>query len=374
MQDHYERINFRHIPNAQLQLSFTGTVMEVMTHLLGPLAQIISSRYGVKVVLIVGTILTSLGLELAAFSTEIWHLYLTQGAIFGAGASLLFTTALSAPPQWFNRRRGLSLGLVSSGTGVGGLVLPFVMTGLNNALGATWTYRIWGLICFGANIISCFLIKEKNQRWSSSNKRLSEVFDLSVIRDMNFIVWLVGSVIAYSGFLVPYFFLPSYVTHLGMSSTDASVFMAALSVSNIIGRISVGFIGDRIGRLNAHLIFTMASGLSSLLIWTFAYSYISIMSFALIFGFFCSSYIALLSPITVAILGMRKFPTGLSVLLLANVVSVFGPSLASGLESVFQSAEPYMVYKMFTGATYLTGALFLLALKIKIAGGLMTKI
>ncbi|KAI9278391.1 major facilitator superfamily domain-containing protein [Phascolomyces articulosus] len=374
MQEHYERVSFRHIPNAQLQLSFTGTLMEIMIHLMGIPVQLLSARYGVKFVLGLGTLLTSLGLELAAFSTEIWHLYMTQGILFGTGASLLFITAMSVPPQWFHHRRGLSLGLVSSGTGVGGLVLPFVMTQLNNVLGATWTYRIWGLVCVGANVISCILIREKNQRWKSSSKqRLGEIFDLSIVRDMNYVIWLIGSVIAYSGFLIPYFFLPSYVTHLGMSSTDASVFMAALSVSNIIGRISVGFIGDHIGRLNAHLIFTMISGLSSLLIWTFAYSYMSIMAFSLVFGFCCSSYIALLSPITVSILGMRKFPTGLSLLLLANVLSICSISLASGLESAI-GAEPYMVYKMFTGTTYVIGGFFLLALKIKLTHGLITKI
>ena len=84
-------------------------------------------------------------------------------------------------------------------------------------------------------------------------------------------------------------------------------------------------------------------------------------------------YFLLVSPITVSILGMRKFPTGLSILLLANVISIFCLSLASGLESVMD-AQPYMVYKMFTGTTYVTGGFFLLALKIKLTGGLIAKI
>ncbi|KAI8142503.1 major facilitator superfamily domain-containing protein, partial [Fennellomyces sp. T-0311] len=372
MQDYYERNTFRHIPNIQLQLSATGTLMEVMIHIMGPLVQIVSSRYGIKAVLVLGTMLTSLGLELAAFSSEVWHLYIAQGIIFGTGASLLYITALSAPAQWFNRRRGLSQGLVSAGTGIGGLVLPFFMTGFNHTMGAGWTYRIWGLICVGANMVSCILIKEKNSQRVRS-KQLGEVFDFSVIRDSNYIIWFLGSITACSGLMIPYFFLPSYVTHLGMSTTDASVFLAALSASNIVGRISVGFIGDKIGRLNAHLIFTTATGISVLLIWTFANSYFSIMAFALTFGYFCSSYIALLSPITVAILGMRKFPTGLTILLLGNGISVLSPSMASALESVI-NAEPYMVYKMFTGVSYIVGAFFLLALKLKLSPGLFTKV
>ena len=71
MQDHYERISFQNIPNAQLQLSFTGTLMEIMIHIMGIPVQLLSARYGVKFVLALGTLLTTLGLELAAFSTEV---------------------------------------------------------------------------------------------------------------------------------------------------------------------------------------------------------------------------------------------------------------------------------------------------------------
>lgn len=41
-------------------------------------------------------------------------------------------------PLWFNKRRGLALGLAASGSGIGGLVLPFVITPLNNNLGVGW--------------------------------------------------------------------------------------------------------------------------------------------------------------------------------------------------------------------------------------------
>lgn len=82
------------VPNSQFQLSFVGTILEVCVNLMGPLSQIIASRFGSKVVLIIGTILATLGLELASFSTEIWHLYLTQGVMFGAGASFLYVVII----------------------------------------------------------------------------------------------------------------------------------------------------------------------------------------------------------------------------------------------------------------------------------------
>ncbi|KAI9496816.1 hypothetical protein BDB00DRAFT_785259 [Zychaea mexicana] len=68
-----------------------------------------------------------LGLELAGFTSQIWHLYLTQGVLFGLGSAFLYVSALSVPSQWFNKRRGLGLGIVTYGAGVGGVVLPFVI-------------------------------------------------------------------------------------------------------------------------------------------------------------------------------------------------------------------------------------------------------
>ena len=45
---------------------------------------------------------------------------------------------MSVPAQWFNKRRGLGLSLVSSGAGVGGVVLPFLVTEMNKKLDSGW--------------------------------------------------------------------------------------------------------------------------------------------------------------------------------------------------------------------------------------------
>lgn len=72
MQDHYDITMFRDsVPNSQFQLSFVGTILEVFVNLMGPLAQIIASRFGSTTVLILGTLMSVLGLELAGFSYQV---------------------------------------------------------------------------------------------------------------------------------------------------------------------------------------------------------------------------------------------------------------------------------------------------------------
>ncbi|KAI9262356.1 major facilitator superfamily domain-containing protein [Phascolomyces articulosus] len=363
-QNHFEQYVFKSVPDAQLQLSFAGTLMEVCVDMMGPMVQILTNKFGYKAVLITGALLMVLGLEMAGFTSQIWHLYLTQGILFGTGASFMFVTAMNACPQWFDKKRGFALGLASSGSGVGGLVLPFILTPLNKSLGIGWSYRILGFVILGCAIVSCVCIRMRSTGAKQPTRKLKELFNFEVLKDLNYCLWVLGSMIGLMGFFIPYFFLPSHASYLGIPTSDGSVIVAVMSASNFLGRIAIGFIADRIGRLNTDILCLLITGISALTIWMFAYTYNVLMAFGVVFGFFCASYFTLLSPITATILGMKRYPTGLSILLLSNVVSVFGPSIASGVESTV-NAEPYLTYKVFTGVVYLLGGLILCVLKIR---------
>ncbi|KAI9496817.1 major facilitator superfamily domain-containing protein [Zychaea mexicana] len=373
MQNHYEEV-FRNVPNAQLQLSFAGTLMELFVDLMGPVFQVLSSRYGIRPVLVLGSLVSVLGLELAGFTTQIWHLYLTQGVLFGAGASLLYVAAMSVPAQWFNKRRGLGLSMVSSGAGVGGVVLPFLVTEMNKKLDSGWTYRILGFVCLAVNVITCLLIKEKYpQQPAAAQQNLREIFDFGILKDTNFLIWVISTMISVMGYFVPFFFLPSYATHLGLSNSDGTSLTAVMAACTCVGRIGIGYISDTIGRINALILGHIVASLAAFLIWVFADNFGVLMAFAVVFGLVCSSYFALMSPITATIVGIDRFPTGLSVLLLTNMIPVFGPTIASAIETRV-SSEPYFSYKMFTGVTFMLGAIILIFLKLKMTKAVLSKI
>ena len=58
---------------------------------------------------------------------------------------------------------------------------------------------------------------------------------------------------------------------------------------------------------------------------------------------------------------------------MTNIISVFGPSIASAIESR-TDAEPYLTYKIFTGVTYIVGGFILIALKFKMTRSFTAKI
>ncbi|KAG1302008.1 hypothetical protein G6F64_011304 [Rhizopus arrhizus] len=372
MQDYYEQYTFAHIQNASLNLSFVGTLALVFMNLGGPFSQILVSVVGIRPVLIIGTIFISLALEMASLSSQIWHLYLSQGILFGLGASCVYMAMMGVAPQWFNRRRGLALGMVASGSGIGGLVIPNIMNSINSSLGPGWTYRVLGFICLFCDVLACILVRARNPA-PKTRKRLSQMIDLSVLKNADYLLFCIGSNIGLFGYFVPYFFLPSYATHIGLSDSQGSSTVTVSAAGNFVGRIMIGFLADRIGKINSNLIFTVITSLSSLLIWTFANSYGSLMAFSAVFGLTSGAYFAQISPITASILGMEKFPSGLSLLLLTNVVPVFGPNIASAIESGVNST-PYFSYKMFTGVAYLVGAVFILILRLRLSRDIFAKV
>ena len=66
----------------------------------------------------------AVGFLLATVSSAPWHLYLTLGGmVVGASVGLAFIGHGAFVPNWFSTRRGLAMGVASSGVGVGSVAL-----------------------------------------------------------------------------------------------------------------------------------------------------------------------------------------------------------------------------------------------------------
>ncbi|KAI8148165.1 major facilitator superfamily domain-containing protein [Fennellomyces sp. T-0311] len=376
MQDYYERDVFGDkVANAPLQLSFVGTFCLIFSNCMGPFGQILGSMWGTRIVLLIGTLFIAVGMIIAGFSTQIWHLYMTQGICFGIGVSFMYVTIMAVAPQYFDRKRGFALGLIASGSGIGGLIMPFIMTPINRSLGGGWTYRILGFICLACDLLACILVKDRVPQ-PRGRKKLSDIIKFDVFKSGSFRIWCGGATMQMIGYFIPFFFVPSHATHLGLSDSQGSSVVAVSAAMNFVGRIVCGYVADRFGLINTNILYLVISSLASFLIWVFAYTYGTLMAYMAIFGFFCGSYFTLVSPITASILGMEKFPTGLSMVLMSNVAAVFGPNIASAVEGAVGGviAEPFFSYKMFAGVAYILAAFVMIWLKLNMNRNIFAKV
>src|SRR4030081_3623388 len=84
-----------------------------------PLIGRLMDRSGPRAVMEIGVALVAGGLLLAPLTTQPWHLYPTIRVMVGAGSTSLGCSGQSPfLPNWFNRRRGLAMGLAFAGVWV----------------------------------------------------------------------------------------------------------------------------------------------------------------------------------------------------------------------------------------------------------------
>jgi MFS family permease len=108
----------------------------------GPLAMAWSKLYSPQVVITAGGFIFGVGYILASFSRSLWQFALTQGVLAGIGTSLAYVPTMAVAPTWFNKRRALAMGIIISGSGVGGMVWPPLLRALITHLGVRNTLRI----------------------------------------------------------------------------------------------------------------------------------------------------------------------------------------------------------------------------------------
>ncbi|KAI8364424.1 major facilitator superfamily domain-containing protein [Blakeslea trispora] len=346
-----------------VELMGVGSVLVICLNIFSPASPILAAWFGVRVTMAIGSVILSLGLCLAGFSTEIWHLYLTQGVMFGVGASLTYMSVVAVIPQWFTTKRGTAMGISSAGSGIGGLALSPMVSHLIGQYGIAWAYRIVGLMAFGICMVGSILIRTRLPPGTERQPVRSPIRP-SMLKDIDFVILLHGLVISLTGYLIPLFYLPKYAASYGISRADSANIVGVACALNAIGRLVIGYFADRVGRLNMYIISCFCAGIFCMAFWPFATTLGSLMAFAVLFGFFCGIYYALAPPITASVVGAENISSGLSILFIASAIAGTGPPIASAIQQVTTN-HGYIGVQMFSGAVYIFGALICIFLKWK---------
>jgi hypothetical protein len=79
------------------------------------------------------------------------------------------------------------------------------------------------------------------------------------------------------------------------------------------------------------------------------------------------------APITAAITGIEKYPSGICLYLLCVAASRFGPSLAGAVQTA-TNKNSFLPQEMFTGIAFILSALITLLLKLKMNPNVFAKI
>lgn len=127
----------------------------------GPFAGYMFDNYGPRTVLLLGSFLHVFGLMMASISTKYYQLLLSQGVCSAIGASCIFTPAVTCISTWFFKKRGMAIGLAASGSSLGGVLFPIIVSRMIKEVGFGWAMRTCAFIILGLMIFANLFLKSR---------------------------------------------------------------------------------------------------------------------------------------------------------------------------------------------------------------------
>ncbi|KAK4519083.1 uncharacterized protein ATC70_009314 [Mucor velutinosus] len=351
-------------PGQMNQLSWIGSICVALFFIIGPINEWVTCKLGYTKMMAIGTIMCPLGLMLASISYEMWHLYLTQGVMFGIGASFIFFPCMAAPQQWFTTRRGLAVGYCMCGSGIGGLIVSNIVQAAIVHLDYRWALRISGFVCFGFSLVATFLVKPP-KAVKMEQESFSELFQKQkkLVKNVQFQIMLLMVTITCFGYLTPAFYLASYAESIGLDPWIGANLGAIMCAVNAVAMLSTGWLSDRAGRINCLFVFTFLSGIFTLAIWTTAKTSAAIWVYVILYGYSGASYLTMYGSSVPEVAGYDNITAANGLLYFTSTFGyMFGSPITSAIISTGENG--YVYAAVYCGLLMSVGGLLCLALRV----------
>ncbi|MBL4741076.1 MAG: MFS transporter [Sneathiella sp.] len=238
--------------------------------ILGRMMDFSSPRY----MLSASAVLVSVGLVLSTYATEPWHIYLTLGVlVVGSGIVMTYVGHSMFLPAWFEKRRGLAIGIAFSGVGIGSIILMPLFQEIITEQG--WREACWlmaGLLITVVVPLNLLLQRKNPQELGlfpdgevpaslggvTSGRAIDPIVDRvwaetewslpKAVRTGTF-WWLCLTCATglYAWYAVQ-IHQTKYLLEIGISPLEASFVLGLVGFAGVVGQIYFGHLSDRIGR------------------------------------------------------------------------------------------------------------------------------
>lgn len=245
------------------QISFAGSLRGLEVGLMAPFIGLLIDRWGTRIFITSGTVLCGLAMFLLSRASSLAMFY-TSFALVALGMSALSpTVTMTTIANWFNKKIGLATGLMHSGVGFSGLMIPLVVLLIDN-FGINKAMVILGIFSLGIIVPISFAIRDrpekygllpdgeiishdKNQKIQTPAPEASSDFGLKeAMRTRAF--WYLALAMLFQLLIVNAVttHMMPYLSSIGIARSTASLIASAVPLSSVIGRLGFGWLSDRI--------------------------------------------------------------------------------------------------------------------------------
>jgi MFS family permease len=317
----------------------------------------LADRVHMRLLLLIAAASYSLGAILSGLANSLWTLNLAFGVLNGGAVGSLVGCLTYAVAQWFSLKKGLALGILLAGMGMGVFISSMTAGMVMDLYGWRGAFVLLGVWATLVNIPAALLIQPRvavgaakehahqpsalqhqpapaipGTRWSTA----------SAVKTWSF--WSLNTTfvcccLSHSILLLHY--IP-YASDLGLTAQRSAWLVTIGGLSNVVGRISMGALSDWIGGKPALSICLVMQTL--MVVWAMTYtSWPAWVVFAILFGIGSGGVFPLYPAITRSYFGAEGTGGIFGLQLLLS--TVFGMALGPLL-----GGYSYDVFKTYHGA------------------------
>ncbi len=246
------------------QVTRGPSVLYFVVAIVSPFAGALVDRFGPRLMMGVGSLLTVLALLLYPHITEPWHLvgiYVLCAASITLGGAIAGVTLLS---YWFNRYRGIAVGIYLVGSSLGGIVFPQLIAALTQANGWQKTALILAAVAVLLAVVPLLLVRNR----PAEKNTVPDGQDAPVIAGTNAVASSdAGNLTLADALGNPMFYLVLYVTaavffcitgvvqnfalfmrDVGLNDTQTANALSLFFICSIAGKLIFGALSDRFSK------------------------------------------------------------------------------------------------------------------------------
>src|SRR5688572_20084647 len=253
---------------AELQITFS--LLIVVQTFLSPWQGILIDRFGPRLLLSLGVVITGLSWVLAALVSSLMMLYVNYGLMGGLGTGIVYIGVIGHMVQWFPDKRGLATGLVAAGYGMGALLTTFPISSVLRESNYQDALVRFGLIFAAVGLIAAQGLRRPEAGWrpavtgtpvgAMASASLVDVAPAQMLRTPIFwLMFTMMTMMSTTGLMVTSQ-MGAFARDFGMTDVllwGLPVLPLALSLDRLTNgatRPFFGWVSDRYGRENTMLI------------------------------------------------------------------------------------------------------------------------
>ncbi len=328
-------------------------------------------RYGARWIAIPCFLFLSGGIAMLSIVRDFWQFMLVQGVLMGIGIAGPYMCLVSIVSKWHNKRRGMALGIVSAGGGIGASVIPPLTAKLLESFDWRETTLVLGLSCIVITIPAIIFMRnppggltrdignaEGGQVRSGGTlevwRTLPRLFKTPSFLKVMMSFFLFFMVI---GIMANHFV--NYATDSGLSVVVAASMMSVAGICSTFGRLALGTVSDRLGA-KGDMVLCFSIGAVSIVLITlniYALTWIAMALFGLAWG----GVGPIVATATGEYFSFKNLATTMGVMMIGiNIGAGLGPWLGGVMFDAFGS---YFFALLLAAVASALGALIVLRTK-----------